>query len=123
MEPRPTRGRKGDGETDSEREEESIREKTRGKRRRRNSARGEEGERESEMVRECYEKERKETDERQGGAKGGIVGERRTERTRDGRQGRGRAETLKRFETGSRTVAHFDPSLGGWMENELQYTR
>lgn len=28
-------------------------------------------------------------------------------------QGRGRAETLKWFETGSRTVAHFDPSVGG----------
>lgn len=33
---------------------------------------------------------------------------------RDGTmKGRGRAETLKWFETGSRTVAHFDPSVGG----------
>jgi len=51
--------------------------------------------------------------QRQGGVKGGIVGGKRIGRTRDGRWGRGRAETLKRFETGSRTVAHFDPSVGG----------
>jgi len=51
--------------------------------------------------------------QRQGGVKGGIVGGKRIGRTRDGRWGRGRAETLKRFETGSRTVARFDPSVGG----------
>lgn len=55
----------------------------------------------------------KRNEQRQGGVKGGIVGGRRIGRTRDGRWGRGRAETLKRFETGSRTVAHFDPSVGG----------
>lgn len=34
---------------------------------------------------------------------------------RDGRDGdeAGRAETLKRSQTGSRTVAYFDPSVGG----------
>ncbi|TGZ50531.1 hypothetical protein DBV15_05235 [Temnothorax longispinosus] len=69
--------------------------------------------RESEMMRGRYEEERKETSERRGGAKGGIVGGRRTGNEGWTMQGRGRAETLKWFETGSRTVAHFDP-LGGW---------
>ncbi|KYM96368.1 hypothetical protein ALC62_13020 [Cyphomyrmex costatus] len=72
-----------------------------------------ERERESEMMRECYEEERKEASERRGGAKGGIVGGRRTGNEGWTVQGRGRAETLKWFETGSRTVAHFDPSVGG----------
>lgn len=36
--------------------------------------------------------------------------------------GQGRAETLKRFGTGSRTVAYLAPSAG-WVENELQYAR
>lgn len=66
------------------------------------------------MTRGRCEGERRETRVRRGGAKGGMVGGKRT--GNEGwtmRPGRGRAETLKWFETGSRTVAYFDPSVGG----------
>lgn len=88
-------------------------ERMRKSKRRRNSARVErEGERESETVRECYEKKRKETNERQGGAEGGVVGGRRIENegwTMGTRQGRDSQTVRNRFQNRCSLG-----SLSGW---------
>lgn len=96
-------------------EEERVREreKREGKRDGGQQRKGEEGGgRESETVRECYEKKRKETNERQGGAEGGVVGGRRIENegwTMGTRQGRDSQTVRNRFQNRCSLG-----SLSGW---------
>lgn len=63
-------------------------------------------------MRECYEKKRKETNERQGGAEGGVVGGRRIENegwTMGTRQGRDSQTVRNRFQNRCSLG-----SLSGW---------